>query len=175
MCQLLTPCVDHTWSIWVLYRVYPMIFWDCLGLGNVCYLHLPTTYYHNQKHQHQTVHMGNHQWSTTTTSSAWFRIREGLHSNKPRHVLHPMFFRYVDWSWDIYPIGFMHIKHGIFTYIYQKQSPVHVGRYSIHGSYGYTSPKYQKCGAPWSLESRQLSLVVFSHMICKGNFYPPVN
>lgn len=51
------PCLIHTWSIWVLYRVYPMIFWYCLGLGTVCYLHLPTTYYKNEKHHHQRSHL----------------------------------------------------------------------------------------------------------------------
>ena len=35
-----------------------------------------------------------------------------------------------------YPIGSM---YGIFTYIYHKNQP-NVGKYTIHGSYGYRNP-----------------------------------
>lgn len=176
MWRLLTPSVFHTWSIWVLYRVNPMIFRYCLGLGFVCYLHLPTTYYKSEKHQHLAVQMANHQWSTTTTSSAWFRIREGLHSNKPIGMFYIPFFsemlidHRICIPWDLC------ILYMVYSPTFaRKNRPFMWVDIAYMDSMGLWVTKYQKCGAPWSLESRQLSLVVFSHMICKGNFYPPVN
>ena len=74
---------------------------------------------------------------------------------------------------DIYPIGSM---YGIFTNIYRKSQP-NVGKYTIHGSYGYWNSKrpdhklpnwlvgdirlIQQCG--WSLEKAE---IISQHEVC---------
>ena len=52
----------------------------------------------------------------------------------PRSIRHPKGRSSLQFiQWNVCPIGSM---YGAFTYIYQKFM-IHVGKYSIHGSYGY--------------------------------------
>ena len=50
----------------------------------------------------------------------------------------------LNYNYIVYPIGSM---YGIFTYIYHQNQP-NVGKYSIHGWYGYMQRK--SAGAPFS-------------------------
>ena len=64
------------------------------------------------------------------------------------------------WNPKLHPIGSM---YGIFTYIYHKNQP-NVGKYTIHGSYGYCNTKLNQF----------VDIIFDQTMEQSGRFHDPV-